>query len=73
MNEENALVVEGTGEPGKLYEVEGSFNLQDWIYTGRVIALDGNIAITDEKHAEHEEELSGESSKRIFYRLKIPE
>lgn len=69
MNEENALVIEGTGQPGKLYEVEGSFELQDWIYVGRVIALDGQFTVTDPNHAEHEEELKGTSSKRLFYRL----
>jgi hypothetical protein len=63
------LVVEGKGEPGNLYDVEGSFDLLDWLYVGRVIALDGEFAITDPINAGHQEEVTDESGDRIFYRL----
>lgn len=69
-SEAGRLVIEGTGEPGQLYEVEGSFDLQNWRYTGDVIALDGAFTITDLFDAGHEQALTDASSGRLFYRLK---
>ncbi len=68
--ENGRLVIEGTGEPGKLFDVEGSFNLQDWFYAGRVIALGGEFSIKDPLDAGHEEAITGQPGKRVFYRLK---
>lgn len=68
--ENGKLIIEGTGEPGRLFDVEGSFNLQDWFYTGRVIALGGQFSIKDPLDAGHEEAVTGEPGKRVFYRLK---
>ncbi|MCC5842348.1 MAG: hypothetical protein JJT96_19685 [Opitutales bacterium] len=68
--ESGKLIIEGTGEPGKLFDVEGSFNLQDWFYAGRVIALDGEFSIKDPLDAGHEEAVTGQAGKRVFYRLK---
>ncbi len=68
--ENGKLVIEGTGEPGKLFDVEGSFDLKDWFYAGRVIALGGEFSIKDPLDAGHEEAVTGQSSGRLFYRLK---
>ncbi|MCC5846129.1 MAG: hypothetical protein JJU05_17915 [Verrucomicrobia bacterium] len=67
------LVIEGEGEPGRLYHVQGSFDLQDWIFVGRVIALGGEFKITDPKNTAFKEEFTGEPGNRIFYRLTLPE
>ncbi|MCH8511723.1 MAG: hypothetical protein LAT83_08710 [Kiritimatiellae bacterium] len=71
----STLVIEGEGEPGRLYHVEGTYNLQDWIYVGRVIALGGNLKITDPKTTGHLEELelADGTDKPIIYRLVIPD
>jgi hypothetical protein len=66
-------VIEGEGEPGRLYHVQGSFDLQDWIFVGRVIALGGEFKITDPKNTAFKEEFTGEPGNRIFYRLTLPE
>jgi len=63
------MVVEGTAEAGQLFDVEGSFNLDEWFYAGRVIALDGQFKITDPKNAGHEEWITGQPGNRVFYRL----
>ena len=68
--ENGELIIEGTGEPGKLFDVEGSFDLNDWFYAGRVIALGGEFTIKDPLDAGHEEAVTGQSSGRLFYRLK---
>lgn len=69
IDETNSLVIRGTGEPGKLYEVQGSFDLKNWTFAGRTIALGGTFTITDPWHVEREEEQTGEPGGRIFYRL----
>jgi hypothetical protein len=71
--EDGNLKINGTAEPGKQFDVEGSFDVQDWFYTGRVIALNGEFAITDPLDAGHEESVTGQPGKRVFYRLKNPQ
>jgi hypothetical protein len=68
-----SAVFSGSGEPGQLYEVEGSFDMNNWFFAGRVIALDGEFAITDALDAGHEESITGEPGDRVFYRLKQPQ
>lgn len=68
-----SIVFTGSGEPGQLYEVEGSFDLNKWFFAGRVIALDGEFAITDSLEAGHEESITGEPGNQVFYRLKAPQ
>jgi hypothetical protein len=67
------IIFRGTGEPGQLYEVEGSFDLNGWFYAGRVIALGGEFAVTDELDAGHQESITGEPGQSVFYRLKEPQ
>lgn len=69
IGEGGTLVIEGTGEGGRRYDVQGSFDLQDWVHVGQVIALGGEFTITDAKNTGHQEALTGVPGNRIFYRL----
>jgi hypothetical protein len=54
--EQGNWVIDGTGEPGALYDVEGSFDLQDWFFAGRVggrCRLAGDSGLWPVAHSPH--------------------